>query len=123
MGDLVTNKVVTVETLYALACYYKLHVVVLHENKRVYLEMFPQHEDGLVLACVNGGFVPRSSTDYATRMHKLVAHDKVLHGVSTYTLPELILIAETVGYDIPTTKCKKADVYTGILAHVGDLRW
>ena len=126
MGDLLTNRVVTVVSLYALACYYKLHIYVVNEKKRVYLEMFPGHEDTVtILQTDRGGFMLTSEGGAPqTRMGwKMVAHNKVLQGVSHYTVAALLEVAETVGYDVPTTKCKKEELYTGILAHIGDIRW
>ena len=96
--------------------------------------MFPGHEDTVtILQTDRGGFMLTSEggapqtrmggAPQTRRGWKMVAHNKVLQGVSHYTVAALLEVAETVGYDVPTTKCKKEELYTGILAHIGDIRW
>jgi hypothetical protein len=134
MGDLLTNMSTNILALYALAAYYHRHVLVIFEKTRTYIDIFPEEEEKCVIVCdlssqrfylcrpsTQGGWIynynglDRSITDIENTYLKQISHDKVLQSIGNYKMNDLLVIAEKVGVEPPSTKYKKDELYEMIL--------
>ena len=119
MGELLTNKQLSITSLHGVAAFYHIHVIIVYPQKNTYINIVPeQTETTLILECKGKERYCIQETwteDEVDRTYfRQDSYEKVLRGISCYKLHELVEIATKLRIDAPTTY-KKEELYNKII--------
>ena len=119
MGELLTNKQLSITSLHGVAAFYHIHVIIVYPQKNTYINIVPeQTETTLILECKGKERYCIQETwteDEVDRTYfRKDSYEKVLRGISCYKLHELVEIATKLRIDAPTTY-KKEELYNKII--------
>jgi hypothetical protein len=133
MGDLMTNNQTSLYSVNGICSYYDIHLFIVCENKRSYIEYNPGTGTGThCIIYKNSSLLCEKRTKYSLELHvsdslitkikedylKFENYNKPLRGISSYKLIELELIAEKLSCDGDKIKLKKDELYNMICSKI-----
>ena len=127
MGKLMTNITTDLQVVHGICAYYKLHIIVVCNSKKSYIEYKYSENDtdvnDILVVFKSNSLLSNSRCKYSIKFDviakdiindfvKFVSFDKPFNGISTYKLPELEIIHEKLGLEI--VKKNKIELFSQI---------
>ena len=128
MGKLMTNSFTDLQVVHGICAYYKLHVIVVSNSKKSYIEYDYSENDvtdenDILVIYKSRSLLSNSRCKYSIKFEvntkdiindfvRFVSFDKPFNGISTYKLPDLEIIHEKLGLEI--IKKNKIELFSQI---------
>ena len=123
-GDIITNEKITLFSLHALSIYYKLHIYIVCQQNKTYIEYNNVSETTICIIYKNTTLTNEKNTNYSIDLKvtdeminiirsdfvKYDTYNRIIKNISNYKRNDLLQLLQKMGIE-PTNKSSKQDIF------------